>query len=71
MPSNGKSAQKHTDGKPTDGEDWRHLAERATEETDPEKLLEIIEQLCGALELREAERQAKPIIKKNETSVDG
>ena len=29
--------------------DWRELADEATKETDPEKFMQIIEQLCGAL----------------------
>jgi hypothetical protein len=31
---------------------WRDIAEEATKETDPKKLMEIIEELCGALSKR-------------------
>ena len=40
--------------------DWRELAASATKETDPEKLIEIIEELCGALDQREQLRKGKP-----------
>lgn len=32
---------------------WRELAEQATKETDGNKLVEIVEELCGVLRLRE------------------
>jgi len=34
-------------------QDWRVLAERATSEQDPQKLTEIVEQLCHVLEQSE------------------
>jgi len=32
---------------------WRELAEQATKETDGNKLVESVEELCGVLRLRE------------------
>jgi hypothetical protein len=46
-----------TDGKSTP-HTWHDLAEQATKESDPEKLMEIIEELCGVLQMRE--EGAKP-----------
>ena len=56
-----------TNGKRTRTRDWRDLAERASKETNPEKLVRFVEELCGVLELREAERHAKPTPKKGDT----
>jgi hypothetical protein len=42
---------------------WVELAERATKETDPEKLMRILEALCRALDERETippEAQIRP-----------
>lgn len=39
--------------------DWRDLAADATKETDPEKLVRIIEELCGALDKRQAQKQSQ------------
>ena len=39
--------------------DWRDLAAAATRETDPEKLGQIIEELCGALDQRQAQKQSQ------------
>ena len=36
--------------------DWRSIAERASKEMDPEKLMVLITQLCSALD----ERRARP-----------
>jgi len=30
--------------------DWRHLAEQTSKETDPKRLLILVEQLCSALD---------------------
>jgi len=30
--------------------DWRHLAEQTSKETDPKRLLTLVEQLCSALD---------------------
>ena len=35
-------------------ENWRELAEKATKEQDPEKLMAIVEELDGVLSQREA-----------------
>jgi len=43
-----------TDGKSTP-HTWHDLAKQATREADPEKLMEIIEELCGVLQMREKE----------------
>lgn len=53
--------------------DWRKLGDRAAKETDPETLIQIVEELCGARDLRaaqeaskgEAQRQDKKVIKKS------
>ena len=47
--------------------DWRDLAAAATRETDPEKLGHIIEELCGALDKRHAQKlsQTTPPAKKS------
>ena len=37
---------------------WRELAAAATRETDPEKLCRMVEELCGALDKRQAEKQS-------------
>ena len=52
-----------TNGKPTRTRDWRDLAEQATSETDSEKLIQIVEELCGVLDIRAAQRQQNKIIK--------
>lgn len=39
--------------------DWRDLAAAATRETDPEKLGHIIEELCGALDKRQGQKEAQ------------
>lgn len=39
--------------------DWRELARRAADETDPQKLLEIIQELCRTLDERETEKKPK------------
>jgi hypothetical protein len=38
-------------------DNWRELAEKATKEQDPEKLMALIEELDGVLSLREATAQ--------------
>jgi hypothetical protein len=43
---------------PREKEEWREIAERASNETDPVKLLQLIEELCSKLEEREARRKA-------------
>jgi hypothetical protein len=42
------------DGKPVHS--WREIATEAAKETDPKKLVEIIEKLCEALETTRLER---------------
>jgi len=36
--------------------DWRHLAEQASKETDPAKMLRLVEELNGVLEHEQASR---------------
>jgi hypothetical protein len=38
-------------------DNWRELAEKATKEQDPEKLMVLIEELSGVLSQREAAAQ--------------
>lgn len=40
-------------------EDWREIAEEASREADPEKLLKLIQKLCDKLEERDAGRKPK------------
>jgi len=42
---------------PPEKEEWREIAGRASNETDPNKLLRLIEELCSKLEEREANRK--------------
>ncbi len=37
--------------------DWRELAERASKEPDPEKLTQLIEELCDSIDRLRAERR--------------
>lgn len=39
---------------PSSNERWRELADKASKERDPKKLLETISQLCDALDARAA-----------------
>jgi hypothetical protein len=39
--------------------DWRDLATAASRETDPEKLTQIVAELCGALDKRQAQKQSQ------------
>lgn len=43
-------------------EDWRDLAEKASREPDPKRLVELVKELCDKLEHREAvqKRMIKP-----------
>lgn len=47
--------------------DWREIAEQATKETNPEKLVRIVEELCGALDKRNQQNQSQstPRVKKS------
>jgi hypothetical protein len=40
---------------PPQSEDWRQIAERASRETNPKKLLELVRHLCALLEKHGAE----------------
>ena len=42
------------DGNHKPFQDWRQIAEQATKEQDPEKLLQLVEQLCDALDAERA-----------------
>jgi hypothetical protein len=48
---------KATPATETQPEDWRKIAERASKETNPEKLLSLVQELCAILEQRTAERK--------------
>lgn len=46
------------DGKPTPkASDWRELAARASQESDPQKLSELVKQLCDRLDEIEQEKK--------------
>jgi outer membrane murein-binding lipoprotein Lpp len=38
--------------------DWRELASRASKESDPQKLSELVQQLCNRLDQIEEEKKA-------------
>jgi hypothetical protein len=44
-----------TTSTPRRSEDWRKIAARASTETDPDKLLTLVQELCEILERRDAE----------------
>ena len=59
-----------TDDKSTQ-KDWHELAEQAVKETDHEKLVAIVRELCNALDHRaDPPKQDKPVNKKIDTPVD-
>ncbi len=41
-------------------EDWRDLAEQASRESDPQKLVKLVQDLCDRLDQWHAERKLKP-----------
>jgi hypothetical protein len=45
----------------TEREDWRALSEAASREQDPEKLMQLVEQLNHALLRREMEMKARTL----------
>jgi hypothetical protein len=45
----------------TESQDWRALSEAASREQDPEKLMQLVEQLNRALLHREMEMKARRI----------
>jgi hypothetical protein len=52
------------------GRDWRDLAEQAAKETDPEKMVKLIQELCSAIDHQARPQQEKPIRRKTDISVD-
>jgi hypothetical protein len=42
---------------PSDTLTWRELAEKASHEMDPKKLIELVQRLCAALEKESASRR--------------
>jgi hypothetical protein len=42
---------------PPEGKEWQQLADLASKETDPQKLIELVQQLCDALETHESTRK--------------
>lgn len=49
---------------------WRDLAERASGETDPERLVKVIQELCEALDQQRMQQRAKLMPKRTGTSAD-
>jgi hypothetical protein len=47
---------------PSDAPSWRQLAERASKEPDPTKLVQLVQELCDQLE--QAEQQKKNLLQK-------
>ncbi len=43
---------------PSDEPSWRELAERASKEPDPKKLLELVHELCDQLDRTEEEKNS-------------
>jgi hypothetical protein len=50
--------------------DWRDLAEQASKETDPEKLVKLIAELCDAIDHQTTPRQVKPLDRKSDIPAD-
>jgi len=48
---------------PSDAPGWRELAERASKEPDPTKLVQLVHELCDRLE--QAEQQRKSVLQKD------
>ncbi len=44
-------------------EEWRDIAEKASHEQDPRKLLKLVDALCDTLDQRAAAQKQKPPIK--------
>ncbi len=57
---------------PTHDEDWRTLADRASKEQDPQKLLGLLQRFSAALD-REHQRNRVPLIpsRKSESEPEG
>jgi hypothetical protein len=47
----------------TQSQDWRVLSEAASREQDPEKLIELVEELNRALLRRQVAAQPRPVAK--------
>jgi hypothetical protein len=48
-------------------EDWRNLAQQASTEADPNKLMEIVEHLCDVIDQEKSQQnkpQAPPVVRK-------
>ncbi len=61
MPNDGKTLLPPSSSK---AQDWHDLAERASKETDPHKLTELIRQLCESIDSERAHRGLAPILEK-------
>ncbi len=66
------------DGKPTTSstsppsKDWREIAERASKEPDPNKLLQLIEELCDSMDRERVQNGLSPISpRKSDTGTGG
>ncbi len=55
MPEHGRD----TSANVAKSEDWRAIAERASKEQDPAKLIQLIEELCNLLEQQAATQKRK------------
>lgn len=45
---------------PSSTEDWRKLAQQASIEADPERLIELVQRLCEVLDTRDANSPHAP-----------
>ena len=47
--------------------EWREIAEQAAKETNPQKLVRMVEELCGVLDKRNQQNQQRitPSVKKS------
>jgi len=45
---------------PLETQDWRALAERAAEEKDPQKLIELVQTLCDQLDALASQHKGTP-----------
>jgi hypothetical protein len=46
---------------PTASDDWRGIAQRASQEPDPEKLTQLIQELCDSIDRHRAQNRLHPI----------
>jgi GAF domain-containing protein len=58
-----------TEPTPKANQEWRTLAERASQEQDPDKFLDLVSELCGVLDERQAQHQNPYLIHRRKTAI--